>query len=80
MSLQVDDGICDELTRAMERGLATAEGFDKVCSTKRSLFGQVVSLGRRDGANVATAAGVDWVEVGSDDGWRWRWRWWWGWW
>lgn len=72
VSLQVDDGICDELTRTMERGLPTAEGFNEVCSTKRSLLRQVLPLGRRNGANLATPARVDGVELGGDDGWR-RW-------
>lgn len=56
----------------MEGGLPTAEGFNEVCSAKRSLLRQVLPLGRRNGANLATAARVDGVELGGDDGWR-RW-------
>jgi len=59
MALEVDDGICDQLARAVEGCLAAAQGFLEFCAGGC----EVCFLRRSDGTDFAPAAGVDWVEL-----------------
>lgn len=60
MRSQINDGVCNELARAVEGSLATAQGFDKLCG---SIVVQVGLLLGRDCADFAASAGVDWIEL-----------------
>jgi hypothetical protein len=63
---QVDDGVCDELARAVERRLAAAHGFDEGGAAICAKIGLLVW---RDGADFSAAAGVDRGELGGYDVW-----------
>jgi hypothetical protein len=67
MSLEVYNGICDQLPRAVEGCLPAAKGFLEFCTGGC----EVCFLRGCDGANFAAAAGVNWVELRGDDrGWE----------
>lgn len=63
---QVDDGVCDELARAVERRLAAAHGFDEGGA---AICAEIGLLVWRDGANFPAATGVDGCELGGYDVW-----------
>ena len=67
MAFEVEDGICDELSGAVEGCLSATEGFMEfgfaACSEEVLLFGG-------HGADFSTAAGVDWIELCGNYG-RW---------
>lgn len=63
---QVDDGVCDELARAVERRLAAAHGLDEGGAAICAKIGLLVW---RDGADFSAAAGVDGCELGGYDVW-----------
>lgn len=64
MSPQVDNRIGDELTRAVERGLASSHGFDEFCA---AIGAEEVLLLLSDIAYFSTTARVDWLEFGGYD-------------
>lgn len=68
MGAQVDDGVCDKLTWAMEGRLAAAHGFNKLGA---AICTQVVLLRWRDCADFPAAAGVNGRELGGYDVWGW---------
>lgn len=66
VALKVDNGICDQLTRTVERGLTTSQGFVELCFPPWCLLGQICLLLRCHGADFATATGVHRLKLGSD--------------
>lgn len=65
--LQIDDGICNKLARAVESGLATAKGFVEFSI---AMFLQIGLLFCRHSADFTSTTRVDGGELGSDDGWH----------
>lgn len=61
VAFQVENGVCDELARAVEGRLAAAQGFVEFGAG----CGEVGFLRGGDGAYFATTAGVDRVELGG---------------
>ena len=68
MAVQIEDGIRDELARAMERRLPAAQSGVEVRGARAT---QVSDLRRGDGGELTSAAGVDGLELGCDDCWVW---------
>lgn len=68
---QIDDGICDQLTRPMKRSLSSPQCLDELCFPAMA---QILLLFGRDLSDFAPAAGVYVVELAGYDGWWWSWE------
>lgn len=66
MTLEVQDRVCDQLSWTVESRLPSSERFVELGSS----LGEICSLLGRDGADLSSAAGVDWMELGCEDCWR----------